>query len=111
MCAGLTVGNARDRCDHAYRLLDDEQALAGCRRWDDVAVYALGLLSKPFNERGCVGNLAQGLRHRLSTLGSHDRREIIAVGEDQVEPATQELATLDARLGTPFRAARRDNEA
>ncbi len=101
----------RDRGADANRLLQREQALVAPGARDRVAIDALGLLGEPFDERRAIGDLALGLGQRLALFAHHDRREIVGVGQDRVEPGAQDRAALLAGLGAPGgqgRARRRD---
>ncbi len=47
-----------------------------------------------------IVDLAQRLGERLALLAGHDQRDVLAVGDDEVEPEAQDFRPL---LGKPFR--------
>jgi hypothetical protein len=60
-----------------------------------------GLFGEPLDEAGRVLDLAARLGERLALLAHHDRGEIVAVREDQVEPAAQALGAHFCSLIAP----------
>ena len=84
----------RDRRDHADRLLDDDDAGIGAEGRIDLAVDALRLLAEKLDIGGGVVDLAARLRERLPLFAGHDERDVVAIGDDEVEPAAQDLRAL-----------------
>ena len=84
----------RDRRDHADRLLDHDDARIGAEGRIDLAIDALGLLAEELDEAGGVVDLAARLGERLALFAGHDERDVVAVGDDEVEPAAQDLRPL-----------------
>ena len=60
----------------------------------DLAVDALRLLAEELDEGGGVVDLAARLRERLPLFAGHDERDVVAIGDDEVEPAAQDLRAL-----------------
>ena len=83
-----------DRRDHADRLPDDDDARIGAEGRVDLAVDALGLLAEEFDVGGGVIDLAARLGERLPLLARHDERDVLAVHDDEIEPAAQDLGAL-----------------
>jgi len=65
------------------------------------SVNPLGLFAKPFHEPGTVEDLALGLGQRLAHLGGQDARQIVGMGDHQIEPAAQEGGAVPRRAGSP----------
>ena len=84
----------RDRRDDADRLLDHENARIGAEGRVDLAVDALGLLGEELDERGGVVDLAARFGERLALLAGHDQRDVVAIGDDELEPAPEDRAAL-----------------
>ena len=79
------------QADDADRLLDDDDALVGLMAGDRVAVDAFGFLAEPFEERRAVGHFGARFGQRLALLDRHQARQILLVGDHQLEPAPQDL--------------------
>ena len=90
----------RDRGDDAYRLLEDDDARIGAEGRVDLAVDALRLLAEEFDEACSVVHFAARFGEGLSLLARHDERDVIAVGDDEIEPAAQNFRPL---FGKRFR--------
>ena len=84
----------RDRRDHADRLLDHDNARIGAEGRIDLAIDALGLLGEELDEAGGVVDFAQRLRKGLPLLAGHDEGDVVAIGDDEVEPASQDPRPL-----------------
>src|ERR1700677_1235197 len=84
----------RDRRDHADRLLDDNDAGIGAEGRIDLAVDALRFLAEKFDVCGGVVHFAARLRKRFALFAGHDERDVVAIGNDKVEPAAQDLRAL-----------------
>ena len=78
-----------DSTAHAYRLLDDDDALVGLMRRNDISVDALAFLGEPLDEGGRVGDLTFRFGQRLALLRRHDQRQVVLIGHHQVEPLAQ----------------------
>jgi hypothetical protein len=83
------------------RLAQGEHAPVRPRRRHHVAVDAPRLFGEPLDEARRVVDFAARLGERLALLADHDRGEIVAVVEDQVEPAAQQLRAGFGRGGAP----------
>ncbi len=84
----------RDGAGHPDRLADCQQTRIAARRGNGLAIDALGFLGIELDEGGGIGDLAAGLCQRLALLGGEDQREVIAIGNDQVEPFAQQHRAL-----------------
>lgn len=49
-----------DRCDHANRLLERDNAFVGAMGRDHVAVYPFGFFGEPFDKRGAISHFTAG---------------------------------------------------
>ena len=96
------IPRRNQRC-HAHRLAQGEHAPVRPWRRHHVAVDAPCLLGEPLDETRRVFDLAARLGQRLALLGHHDGGEIVAVLQDQVEPAAQQLRAGLCRRSTPAR--------
>ena len=92
----------RDRRDHTDRLADHDIATVIQRRGDYIAIDTLRLLGEPLDERGAIGDLAARLGQRLALLSRHQSRKILAMLDDQLEPATQDGGALLCGFRAPF---------
>ena len=91
----------RDRGDDPDRLLEDEDARIGAEGRVDLAINPLGLLAEELDKARGVVDFAARLGEGLSLLARHDQREIVAVGDDEVEPAPQNVGALLRQLLRP----------
>ncbi len=80
--------------------LSDEDALAGARGRDHVAIDPLGLLGEPLDEAGAVGHLAAALGQGLALFGGHQPGQVLLIGHDQIEPGSHQ------RRRVPWRSCR-----
>ncbi len=87
-----------DRGGHADGLPEDEDAVLGVLRRDDLAVDALGLAREPLEEARRVLDLALGLVERLALLGGHHRADVLdALAHDRCGPHHQPGAVAGRR--------------
>ena len=90
----------RDRAADADRLLDREQPRIRPLGRNGFAIDAAGFLGEELDIGAADIDFAERLRQRLALLGGQDQREILAVGDDQVEPFAQDVgALLGGELG------------
>src|SRR5690606_17934654 len=68
---------------------------------DDVPVDALGLLGKPLDIVGAVGDFPRRFAEGLALLGGEDGRQVVLVGHQQVEPGAQNVCPLLGGLVAP----------
>jgi hypothetical protein len=73
---------------------------------DHVAVDALAFLGEPLDEGGGVAHLAARLGERLALLAGHQHGEVFLVGEDELEPAPQDLRARAGGQRAPRRPRR-----
>src|SRR5271166_3735113 len=76
------------------RLLQDEDPRVGAEGRVDLAVDAVGLLGEEFDETRGVVDFAQRLGEGLPLLARHDECDVLAIGDDQIEPAAQDFGAL-----------------
>ena len=90
----------RDRAADADRLLDREQPRIRPLGRNGFAIDAAGFLGEEFDIGAADIDLAERFRQRLALLRGQDQREVLAVGDDQVEPFAQDVgALLGGELG------------
>ena len=94
----------RDRRADADRLLDHDEAPVVADGRDHVAVDALALprrTTRCTRRRSSISPLRLG--QRLALLGGEDQREVVDVGDHQLEPLAQDRAALlgGLRRATP----------
>ena len=76
----------RDRAADADRLLDREQPRIRPLGRDGFAIDAAGFLGEKFDIGAADIDFAERFRQRLALLGGEDQGQVLAVGDDQVEP-------------------------
>src|SRR6266704_1027005 len=79
----------RDGGADADRFLDDDEALVGLLRRNDVAIYAAPLLGEPVDESGGVADFAARFGERLALFAGHQHGQVVLVGQHQVVPTAQ----------------------
>jgi len=80
----------RDGRAHADGLANHHNALGRVVRGQRLAVDALGLLGKPFDEAGPVSHFALGLGQWLALLGGHDAGQVVLMRHQQTKPVQQQ---------------------
>jgi hypothetical protein len=93
----------RDRAADADRLLDREQPRIGPLRRNGFAIDAAGFLGEELDIGAADIDFAERFSERLALLRRQDQREVLAVGDDQVEPLAQNVGTLFRRELGPGR--------
>ncbi len=93
----------RDQRGHPDRLAPDLDLGIGQVRGDALDVRAAGLLGVELDEARGIVDLAACLRDRLALLGGHDPRQILAMGDHQLEPAAQDRRALLRQAPGPIR--------
>ena len=93
----------RDGAADADRLLDREQPRIGPLGRDGFAIDAAGFLGEEFDIGAADIDFAERFRQRLALLRGQDQREVLAVGDDQVEPFAQNVGALFGRELGPGR--------
>ena len=66
-----------------------------------MAVRALAFLGEPVDEPGRVGDFPLGFGQWLPVLEGHDQGKVVAVLQDQVVPAPDDLAAFLGGAGPP----------
>ena len=90
----------RDRAADADRLLDREQPRIRPLRRNGFAIDAARFFGEELDIGAADIDFAERLRQRLALLRGQDQREVLAVGDDQVEPFAQDVgALLGGELG------------
>jgi len=64
-------------------------------------VQAFGVFGIPLEKRCAVQDFPEGLGERLALLRSQDAGEIVGVGDNQIEPAFDDLRTFSRRACAP----------
>jgi len=90
----------------ADRFLQHENAAIGCGRRNRLAVDALGFLGKPLDETGTVADFAAGFGQRLALFEGENRRQILGVLVDGVEPRLEQPAAPGRGERPPLRERR-----
>jgi hypothetical protein len=90
MAEGKVPG--RDQRGHPDRLAPELDLGVGQVRGDALDVRPLGFFGVELDEGGGIVDLAARLGDRLALLEGHDPRQVVLVGEDQLEPGAQERA-------------------
>ena len=93
----------RDGAADADRLLDREQPRIRPLRRDGLAVDAAGFLGKELDIGAADIDFAERFRQRLALLGGQDQRKVLAVGDDEIEPLSQNVGALLGRELCPGR--------
>ena len=93
----------RDRAADADRLLDREQPRIRPLGRDGLAIDAARFLGEKFDIGAADIDFAERFRQRLALLGGEDQRQVLAVGDDQVEPFAQNVGALFGRELGPGR--------
>jgi ParB family chromosome partitioning protein len=90
----------RDRAADADRLLDRKQPRIRALGRNRLAIDATGLFGEKLDIGAADVDFAERFRERLALLGGEDQREVLAIGDDQVEPFAQDIgALLGGELG------------
>lgn len=93
--------DGHSRCDEATDtdwLLDGEDPVARNGSGNGIAICSWCFLAEPFEEIGCVRDLAFRVSQRLPVLPRDERRQIVGIVHHQLVPFPQHTRSLSTSL-------------